>query len=962
MTGSAPVIQLGGHDDLLASAATRIIAETGSLPDLTQCVVLLPDLLFVPDLRRQLLQAAAEKGYPALLGPHICTPEQWLATQTSEIIAIPGQARRELMLVEAIRQHPGVFGNHEPWQLAASLITLFDELTLQHIRIPDELDAFTAVLQSAYGVMDSLPEPLGLEARIVHRLWQAWHEQLKEEGLLDPGMATVQRLAQLRTGGEQQQFWFVGFDDMNALELEWVQQTLEAGRGHCILPRPLTLSTDFPPPATAELLSQAAAPAPPAHPLGACLDAVFNHTGTPLLERARELSGQCPTSPLTGVIHSFSASSAEQEARAIELQVRRWLIEGHQPIGIVTEDRRLGRRVRALLERAGVTLADPGGWALSTTSAAAALERWLQTVEEDFAHEPLLDVLKSVFILPGEDHEQLANTVFRFETDIIQRENIARGLQRYRHQIDVRLEHLKTRWSAATAERLRELLNVLDQAADPLRECLEGEHAAHEFLNRLSESLQRLGMWQSFEDDPAGQRVLHEWRLLRDAALRSDVDMSWNEFRRWLGSALERHDFRPSAGTGPVMLLTLQQAHLGRFAGLVIGACDSQHLPAATGATPFFNDPVRGELGLPTWPLRYRTQLDRFRNLLESAPRVLLTWHREERGEIRRESPWLALIETFQQLAWQTPLHDSRLEQLLEQPGTRVAGNHPLPLPQAEPPPRPSLPATRLPAELSVSAHGILIDCPYRFFAASGLRLRAREEVRRALEKAEYGTLVHRVLEIFHRGGSDYPAPFREKINANNRAATISRLETISRQVFGRELEDNFETRAWLRRWLALVPMYIEWQEHHQADWTFSDAERDGELELLPGITLAGRLDRIDSGPQGDVIIDYKTGRFPQQVDIDSGEAVQLPSYVLLGKRMPARVEYVQLDRKVCSGSALEGAALAELSRAVHTRLVTLLEQLAAGAGLPAWGDDDTCAYCEMDGLCRRQAWQESPR
>jgi ATP-dependent helicase/nuclease subunit B len=962
MTRTAPVIQLCGHNDLLASAAAQIIDQAGTLPNLTQHVVLLPELIFAADLRRQLLQAAAGQGFPALLGPHISTPEQWLATHAVAEAAVPGRARRELMLVEAIRQHPGVFGSHDPWQLAASLITLFDELTLQHIHIPAELDAFTAELQTAYGIKDKLPEPLGMEARIVHSLWQAWHIQLQEEGLLDPGMAMLQCLARHQAMDTERQFWFVGFDDMNALELDWVQQTLQSGNGHCILPRPLPLPEAFPPPSTAPLLALATPAAAPAQPLGTCLDAAFTSTPAPLAERARQLSRQQPHSPLVSVLRSFAASSAEQEARAIDLQVRRWLIDGHQPIGIVTEDRRLGRRVRALLERAGITLQDPGGWALSTTSAAAALERWLQTVEEDFAHEPLLDVLKSVFIFPDEDREQLANTVYRFETDIIQHENIARGLQRYRHQISTRLEHLKTRWSAATAERLRELLNVLDQAADPLRDCLDGEHTPVELLTHLRTSLQRLGIWQSFEGDPAGQRILHEWRLLRDAAQHSDVGMNWSEFRRWLGSALERHDFKPSAGHSPVLLLNLQQARLGRFAGLIIGACDSKYLPVTTASSPFFNDPVRGELGLPVWSQRYRTQLDRFRNLLESAPRVLLTWHREDKGEIRRESPWLALIETFQQLAWQTTLHDDQLEQLLEQPGTRVAGNHPLALPGVAAAPRPTLPAARLPAQLSVSAHTTLIDCPYRFFAASGLKLKAREEVRRELEKAEYGTLVHRSLEIFHQGGKGYPAPFSGKISADNQAAAIAQLEAVSRQVFGKELEDNFENRAWLRRWLVLVPLYIEWQGGHQADWTFADGECSGELELLPGVTLKGRLDRMDSGPRGELILDYKTGRFPKQDAIDSGEAVQLPSYALLAQRMPARVEYVQLDGKVCSGSALEGEALTELTQAVHARLVTLLEQLATGAELPAWGDDDTCAHCDMDGLCRKQAWPELPR
>ena len=59
-----------------------------------------------------------------------------------------------------------------------------------------------------------------------------------------------------------------------------------------------------------------------------------------------------------------------------------------------------------LLDRAGITLQDSGGWALSTTSAAAALECWLQTVEEDFAHQPLLAVLKSPFIFPDNEREE----------------------------------------------------------------------------------------------------------------------------------------------------------------------------------------------------------------------------------------------------------------------------------------------------------------------------------------------------------------------------------------------------------------------------------------------------------------------------------------------------------------------------------------------------------------------------
>jgi ATP-dependent helicase/nuclease subunit B len=340
----------------------------------------------------------------------------------------------------------------------------------------------------------------------------------------------------------------------------------------------------------------------------------------------------------------------------------------------------------------------------------------------------------------------------------------------------------------------------------------------------------------------------------------------------------------------------------------------------------------------------------------------VLTWHREQDGEQRTPSPWLARIGVFLQLAWEHDLNDTRLAALLDHPATRVRGRQVLPAPRPTRQARTHLPVTALPEELSVSAHGTLIDCPYRFFATSVLRLKAREEVKRALEKAEYGTLVHEVLEVFHAGRDGYPAPLPQPLTEQQRGSAIRQLGDVSTQVFERELEDNFEHRAWLRRWLLLVEPYIDWLIRHQGEWRFSAGERDGERRLATGHLLAGRIDRVDRGAPGILISDYKTGAAPGQAEVDSGEAVQLPSYVLLFEPAPAAVQYVQLGRinnrnRVVTGSRLDGAALAGLSQAVLVRLETVLQEIAAGTPLPAWGDEDTCRYCEMDGLCRRQAW-----
>jgi len=91
---------------------------------------------------------------------------------------------------------------------------------------------------------------------------------------------------------------------------------------------------------------------------------------------------------------------------------------------VVSEDRRLARRLRALLERHRIPVRDRAGWALSTTAAASALERLLQCIEEDFPHQAFLDLLKSPF-LGGEASTHQA-CVRILERDVIQRENVAR--------------------------------------------------------------------------------------------------------------------------------------------------------------------------------------------------------------------------------------------------------------------------------------------------------------------------------------------------------------------------------------------------------------------------------------------------------------------------------------------------------------------------------------------------------
>jgi ATP-dependent helicase/nuclease subunit B len=691
------------------------------------------------------------------------------------------------------------------------------------------------------------------------------------------------------------------------------------------------------------------------------LDSVFAGMAaeqTPLKERAQHFAAHHPVSPADERLLVYAAPNAEAEARAVDIQVRRWLLQGERRIAIISDDRRLARRVRALLERADVALHDAAGWALSTTAAAAAVERWLETMEEDFAYQPLTDLLKSPFAFPQHDREELLAAVYRFEQDLVIHENIPRNLQRYRKHLAYR----RARWPQAVGSAVETLLNDVENAAKPMLPLLRTDRAQapQRWLDALEESMQRLGLTESFATDAAGDRILQELLVMRQSLAGRSIKMRWREFRTWLGRTLERFNFQPPTAASAVRLLGLEQSALAHYDALIIAGASAQHLPGAAQPSPFFNEAVRAELGLPGFQQRYEQRCYYFRRLLQAAPRGLITTHLEESGEPVLVSPWLEALQSFHRFAYDSDLSDDGLAALVEHPATQVIRCDTDTLPQPQGMPAPSVPPALLPDKLSANAYQQVMDCPYQFFAARCLQLTAPEAVREALEKSDYGQRIHLALHAFHSGVEGYPEPYQQVITLANRAAAVARMEEISQAVFAKDLEDNFMHRGWLQRWSQVIPEYIDWQIERESNWRVSATEVALETQR-DELNLNGRIDRIDHGAEGSGIVDYKTGATPDKEDVSSGEKVQLPFYALLSGDPVQQVEYLSLDsHRFGSRAVLEGETLHALVAENGSRLHTIMRQLANGASLPAWGDDDTCRYCAMAGVCRREAWSET--
>lgn len=949
MPPSADVL-LAEYEDIVEQTARILLeAHRDALPDLSSVCIITPHPNLAADCRQRLLdRLPADQA--AVIPPFIGTLRHWI----SDNIALPGdglsvlpeQARR-LLFIEALAENPELFREENKWQVSTALMQLFDELVLNEVSILEQgRDDWQQTLGTAYDC-DASNQHLQQEAVLVQTLWQAWQRQLGESTLLDGTTAYVERLRLARTLDTGRHFYVIAPEQLTRCEQQFI--ALLSAQGLCTI------------------IDYSGAPEPDADHARAAVSAfistAFDYSAAPLKQRAEEYRGTLDSALPFSIFYS---GDAETEARAVDLQVRLWLLQGKRNIGIVSEDRRLSRRVRALLERAGVSVQDQAGWSLSTTSAAAVLERWLQCIEEDFDYRPMLDLVKSGFFESGMSPEEQLETVFRLENDIILHENIGHGIPRYRKQLEYRLHRLQN-WPSSTYSQIVQLLDQLEKASHYLLQLYRSskKFPPDRFLDALDASLQQLGIAAAFENDAAGVQILGALADMRNALLQSSVALHWSDFRTWLGMTLEQQLFSPQTGSSPVRLMSLAQADCLRFDALILAAADRQHLPGKPEATPFFNQSVRKVLGLPDWQQKYEARLRQFRRLLQAADSVLITCKHEENGEPVPLSPWIETLQTFHALTIEHPLEDGGLKQLLNQDADVFICDTDR-LPDMPGRPEPSLPAESIPERMSASAHQRLIDCPYKYFAGDGMHLKPPDEIREELQKSDYGERVHTLLNAFHRPVQNAPAPFAEPLSDSNRERAIDHLTAISEAVFRQDMEDNTLHRSWLHRWKRHVPAYIDWQITQQQNWTINETEKQCEARLNDiGLTLYGRLDRIDTSLENDSqhgIIDYKTGKAASQADVDSGEDVQLATYALLAGDTSS-VKYLALDEgngAVRTRSSLEGESLRALTHDIRERLQTVINMQREGKPMPAWGDERTCSYCDFIGLCRRKVWSKA--
>ena len=269
---------------------------------------------------------------------------------------------------------------------------------------------------------------------------------------------------------------------------------------------------------------------------------------------------------------------------------------------------------------------------------------------------------------------------------------------------------------------------------------------------------------------------------------------------------------------------------------------------------------------------------------------------------------------------------------------------------------------------LSPTSLQLFRQCPFRFLLERLLGLEQRESSPVAVEPLEFGSLMHRVLQVFHE----------QVMRLEPQASLLpERRETYRRWLAGivhREFRD----------WREPIPAAPVWRAARRLAGELALRFLDRDLEELPGarvraterflrdprpeagVVLRGTIDRISELGDGLLVTDYKKKGTPTPAQIFGERPVsfQMPFYVALMRAagLPVRAaayysieqaRYVWVTggrRPMADGQAME-AALGRLELAVA--------EMAAALRAGDFTVPRACPSCGQRGVCRAQFIRE---
>ncbi len=482
---------------------------------------------------------------------------------------------------------------------------------------------------------------------------------------------------------------------------------------------------------------------------------------------------------------------------------------------------------------------------------------------------------------------------------------------------------------------------------------LKGE--GREIMEGLGRSLELLGVGRNGEEEMV---LAYLWEALlwvvRGKELAGMARFTLEEFLISVAGVLKESHYSPSKPQGGVTVMGLLDGRQSTFSHLFFMGLNQGVFPSQVYSDPLLRDgdrdrinraygkvvfPLRGERTLPEDRLLFYMGFTRAREVL-----YLSYSCRDDQGRPLLPSPYL--VDLLQKMDL-----------------TLIQGRPPYPLPQGrrvlmEEDPLKDLPLPQVFTPTQIETYA---QCPYAFFLRYVLRV---EPFRVPMEEAlatSIGDLYHDVLQCYEEA--------RGRGEGGGLKENLGLLERIVREVF-RKYEEEGRVghqalfRAEKERHLSILRDFVRWEtEREEAPPFLVEEELKGEYR---GLSLKGRVDRVQKEDGGVAIWDYKVGQgYDYQEKERKGLLFQPYVYAhLLNQRgidcalfRYLFLPHIQNSRR----GVLEIDFSQESMKTQLDRVIELVEAMRKGhfsfhsweIGLEEWGGK--CRRCPYLLICRRE-------
>ena len=303
--------------------------------------------------------------------------------------------------------------------------------------------------------------------------------------------------------------------------------------------------------------------------------------------------------------------------------------------------------------------------------------------------------------------------------------------------------------------------------------------------------------------------------------------------------------------------------------------------------------------------------------------------------------------------------------------------------------------------EFSVTELDDYLSCPYDYYIRHVLKIQPLEEVSEDISPLDRGSKVHGILKKFYDGAFG-----KRPITRENRDEARTVLKKLADAAFDREA-DTFRNRREKERFVSVMAeRFLDaeeefWKQGMRPEHLEQKIERY-RLVLSSGeeVDISAKIDRIDVDESGNfIIVDYKTGDYPESKKGVEQKIFQLPVYAVMARqslnvgarhvlpaearhalplRKPIGLAYYDLKGKY-KGSARDVVLYNNEARDDHPvskpqtspksaeDFETILEQsmdkarkavegILAGVFPASPQDDNKCRYCPNEMMCEKES------